>query len=135
MKLSPDGRTLAFMMINAKTYEGRLALVQTDGGAYREIYSFPSSTNFQVAMRLAWTPDGKAILFAIPVPGSVRDFQIMRIGVNGGKPEYTGLTVKALSTFDASPIGSRISFSTEAGNAESDLFVIDNLPALLKRSN
>jgi Tol biopolymer transport system component len=135
MKLSPDGRTLAFTIINAKTQEGRMARVQTDGGNYREILSPFPSISFQAALKLAWTPDGKAILFAIPVPGSPRDFQIMRIGVNGGKPEYTGLTVRALSAFDASPIGSRIAFSTDAGNSESDLFAIDNLPALLKRSN
>jgi Tol biopolymer transport system component len=57
----------------------------------------------------------------------------MRIGIDGGKPEYLGLTVKALNAFDLSPDGSRIAFSTTAnGNPTSQLMAIDNLSSLLQ---
>ena len=127
--LSPDGRTLA---INCRTRgEVRLALVHADGSDYREIYSFKA---LRVSDKLAWTNDGRKIVFA--TSGSMNgDWQIMRIGVDGGKPEFTGLTVKALSTFDLSPDGSRIAYSTTAaGTSTDELLVIDNLAGLLKDS-
>jgi dipeptidyl aminopeptidase/acylaminoacyl peptidase len=117
-----------------------LAVARIDGGDYHEI-SAPIqgvSINFmqqgpggKLADKLAWTKDGRGILFAT-TNGSL-DWQIMRIGVDGGKPEYMGLTVKALNAFDLSPDGSRIAFSTTAsGNSAYPLMAIDNLSSLLK---
>jgi hypothetical protein len=57
----------------------------------------------------------------------------MRIGIDGGKPQSTGLNVKGLGAFDLSPDGSRIVFSTLASaSTRAELFAIDNLTSLLK---
>ena len=110
----------------------RLALVHLAGSDYREIYSFKGG---ELADKFAWTKDGRGIVFATHGAFPSGDWQIMRIEADGGKPEFTGLTVKALSTFDLSPDGSRIAFSTTSGGTSIDeLSVVDNLPALLKDS-
>jgi len=83
---------------------------------------------------VAKTKDGRAIVFATP-GGQRGDWQIMRIGVAGGNPEFTGLTVKALGTFDLSPDGTRIAFSTtRGGNLTEELLVLENLPVFFKDS-
>jgi Tol biopolymer transport system component len=128
--LSPDGRTLAISQRTRTDF--RLGLVRADGSDYREIYSFKA---VYVNDKLAWTKDGRGIVFATATGSPNGDWQIMRIGVDGGKPEFTGLTVKALNTFDLSPDGSRIAFSTLSGGTSTDeLSVVDNLPVLLKQS-
>jgi hypothetical protein len=110
--------------------QDRVALVGVDGSAYREIYAFNASS---VNNKLAWTKDGRAVLFAFHAGSQRDDWQIMRIAVDGGKPDLTGLAVKALGTFDLSPDRSRIAFSTvRGGNSTEELMVVDNLPARLK---
>ena len=130
--LSPDGRTLAITTADGNTPNTRLAVVAVDGSGYREIYA--SFRAFHQADQLAWTKDGRSILFAVNLDGNVNgNYQIMRIGVDGGSPSFTGVNVKGLSTFGLSPDGSRIAFSTLAGaTTNQELFAIDNLPALVK---
>jgi hypothetical protein len=66
--------------------------------------------------------------------GEDRSSKIMRLRSVGGTPEFTGLTIKDLRTFDVSPDGTRIAYSTEPQRLHSApvLFAIDNLPALLR---
>jgi Tol biopolymer transport system component len=130
--LSPDGQRLAIV---AKSPQNRLlsnlAVVGVDGTGYREIYGgFPAANNND---KVAWSKDGRSILFAAnPKPGS-RDWRIMRIGIEGGTPEFTGLLVKDLSTFDLSPDGTRIAFSKTARTTQ-NYWAIDNLTSFLKNS-
>jgi Tol biopolymer transport system component len=132
LTLSPDGRTLAIAALNPQTSETRLARVDVDGSNYRELYGPYQVRRRTTFDRLKWTKDGRSIVFAM----SARDkgWQIMRIGSEGGTPEFTGLMVADLGTFDISPDGTRIAYFTAAGGVDSDqaLFAIDNLPALLK---
>jgi Tol biopolymer transport system component len=129
MALSPDGRTLALALTNANTRETRLALVDVDGGNYRQLHGpYRVNTSFD---KLAWTKDGRSILFA--TSSDRRNWQIMRIAVEGGEPEFTGLKCGELSTFNVSPDGSRIAFSTTGSDVRTDdLIAIVNLPAFIK---
>lgn len=128
--VSPDGRTLAIS--HRVKMKDRVALVHVDGSDYHEICAFNASS---VNDKLVWTKDGRAILFAVPQGNQNSDWRIMRIGIGGGKPEFTGLTVKALGTFDLSPDGTRIAFSTlRSGTATEELLVLENLPVYLKVS-
>jgi len=129
MALSPDGRTLALMMRNPAT-PARLALVGIDGSNYREIYT-TNDIRGTVVDKLAWTPDGRSILFAMSVSDrESSERRIMRISADGGKPESIGLQVNALSTFDISPDSMRIVVST-TDNRRPALRVIDNLSSML----
>jgi Tol biopolymer transport system component len=76
--------------------------------------------------------DGRSILF---VTSNRRDWQIMRIASDGGEPEFTGLAVNDLATFDISPDGLRIAFCTMgSGTKSAEIMAIANLPALIKES-
>ena len=77
-----------------------------------------------------WTKDGRSIIFAAAAGDSNSKTQIMRMSSEGGPAESTGLTISYLNTFDISPDGSRIAYSTTARGSRG-LFAIDNLPALL----
>lgn len=131
--LSPDGRMLAISRLDNKTWEAHLGLAGIDGSNYREIGGpFKSSGPYD---KVAWSKDGRSILFASNDGDGNGDWHIMRLGIERGKAELTGLNVKALSTFDLSPDGSRLAFSTLAsGNKTSELFAIDNLNSLLRDS-
>jgi Tol biopolymer transport system component len=129
--LSPDGRTLALALTDGKTRETRLALVDVDGGNYRQL-SGPYRVNATFD-KLVWTKDGRSIVFV--TSADRRNWRIMRIATEGGEPEFTGLMVRDLSTFDISPDGRRIAFSTTgAGTRTIELMAIANLPALIKES-
>ena len=128
--LSPDGRSLAYAITNPKTSETALFRVDTDGGNPRQLCG-PYKVSFPVD-RLAWPSDGRSIVFAMSAGG--RDTKIMKVDSNGGTPEFTGVTISDLFTFDLSPDGSKIVYSTNARPLDSKrgLYAIDNLPALLK---
>jgi Tol biopolymer transport system component len=129
--LSPDGRMLAISRLDNETWDIHLAIAGLDGSNYHEIGSFKAA--LQPYDKLAWSKDGRSILFASNDGDSNGVWHIMRLGIEGGKPEFTGLDVKALSTFDLSPDGSHIAFSTLAsGNRTSEMFAIDNLASLLR---
>ena len=56
--------------------------------------------------------------------------RIFRIAIDGGKPEYTGLTITGNLGFDLSPDGSRIAYS-DGGGATIEVWLLENvLPAL-----
>ena len=128
--ISPDGRTLALALTNPQTRETRLGLVDIDGSNHRQLYG-PYRVNATYD-KLAWMKDGRSILF---VTSDRRDWQIMRIASEGGEPEFTGLAIKDLSTFDVSSDGTRIAFSTTgAGTKSAEIMAIANLPGLIKES-
>jgi Tol biopolymer transport system component len=111
----------------------RQALLFVVAIGYREIYRgfFAANHNDKVK----WSKDGRSILFAENTDrrNPPRNWRIMRIGVEGGEPEFTGLAVEDLSTFDLSPDGSRIAFSKTARTTQ-EYWSIDNLTSLLKNS-
>jgi Tol biopolymer transport system component len=126
--VSPEGRSLAIATYNPKTSTAHLAVAGVDGSAYRDIYTFQSVRTMD---KLAWSADGRSILFASNPDGA--NWKLMRIGVEGGTAEFTGLAINGLGSFDLSPDGTRIAFdSRAAATSGKELLVIDNLSALLK---
>ena len=92
---------LAVITTDMKGGDSRLAVVGIDGAGYREIHA-PFRTRHPYD-QVAWTKDNRSILFAISDGNLNGTYQIMRIGIEGGTPAFTGVSVKALSTFDLSP--------------------------------
>ena len=74
---SPDGRTLAFVRQTAAVI-GKIYLVQVAGGEPRRL-----TFNDQQTPGLAWTPDGREIVFSAGVSNS----NLWRISSLGGMPE------------------------------------------------
>jgi Tol biopolymer transport system component len=116
LAISPDGRTLAFMVFDRKLNRTRLATVGTDGQGYRELTEPVHARNIRT--KLIWSRDGESIYFTIsaepPGVGSADSdrHRIMRVSARGGVPQSTGIEVDGLERFDVSPDGSRITYSS-----------------------
>ena len=132
--LSPSGSTLAMALSLPRPggWEGRLARIAADGSDFRELYApQPDSTEkdiFGGGPMLAWTKDGKAILFA---QGS-REWRLMRISSEGGPAKFIELTTAGLQhDLDVSPDGSRIAFSHGKAEIKETLVWENLLPAVV----
>ena len=75
---------------------------------------------------LAWTKDGRSILFA----QGEHDWQLMRIPAAGGQPELAGLTTTGLRhDLALNPDGSRIAFGHGKFSIK-ETMAIDHLSAV-----
>jgi Tol biopolymer transport system component len=141
--LSPDGKTFV-ATIGRKVPEGkafaqdneeRLVLVGVDGSGYKELYSPYKLQAGPWGEMLAWTPDGRSILFAQAGQFATAAYgvaYIMRIPAVGGKPEPTGLELKgSWAQISLSPDGSRIAYNTHDDGVR-QLWRLDNVLSLLK---
>jgi Tol biopolymer transport system component len=114
LALSPDGKTLAFPLPRA------IGLVTVDGSGFREL---PAAGVGQVG----WTPDGRAILFRSQ-QGGPSNRRLMRVSVDGGEPEFTGLD--QIEGFSITSDGSRIAFTRSAAGSlgrNVEVWALDNL--------
>jgi Tol biopolymer transport system component len=115
----------------------QLYRVNTDGTEYREV--FGPFTGITAGDRLSWTNDGRAILFVSRegASGECRVssclFKLMRVGADGGSPEFTGLEMNLGTTgvFSVSTDGSRIAFDTTLPG--SDELVALDVSSLMKQ--
>ena len=78
---SPDGRTLAFARRSA-AYTADIYLMQVAGGEPRRL-----TFNDQWTRGLAWTPDGREIVFSLHPGGGGSNSSLWRISSLGGMPE------------------------------------------------
>ncbi|MGZ6371613.1 MAG: TolB family protein, partial [Bdellovibrionota bacterium] len=129
VSLSPDGRTLAIRRHDSRVGvagKTHFARVGVEGTGYRELYTMD---RLVAGDQLAWTPDGRGIVFD---QRHEDGFQIMRIPAEGGAPEFTGLEVKdfTMQNLHFSPNGSRITFSSVQRGSQ--VWVLDNVLSALK---
>jgi len=80
-RLSPDGRTVAFVR-KRQLLESSIHLVSADGGEPRLLVTGNVLTN-----GLDWTRDGREIIFAASRSGSPGYFALWRVPVVGGEPQ------------------------------------------------
>jgi Tol biopolymer transport system component len=102
--LSPDGKWLAITCTTPDHPGRRVYIIPSGGGEPRMVTANPDSYFH------TWSPDGKTILFARPVNGSIN---IMSIAVEGGME--TALTKGAGTSDDPdySPDGQYIYFNSD----------------------
>jgi sugar lactone lactonase YvrE len=109
LAMSPDGRTLALILSDGK--KSHLVRVGVDGAGYRVLYSAEGSGVGGAALSrsgLAWTKDGRSILF---MDSDKTGQRLLRIAADGGKPEFTGLTIGEIdAVFDLTPDGGTLAF-------------------------
>jgi Tol biopolymer transport system component len=124
LQLSPDGRTVACQFADkTNSYTGTLA---TDGSGYRELYKDYKAALFG----LAWTQDGRALLFGRRGEQKYT-WEIMSIPAAGGSPVSTGLRGNGtLQNLNLSATGSRVAFSAASNGRE--IWALDNVLSVLK---
>jgi hypothetical protein len=79
----------------------------------------------KVVLSIAWTPDGKNILYAQQKePGSpVSTVEVFSVAVTGGEPRPVGLEMELLNHLRVHPDGRRPAFV--AGESSSELWVME----------
>jgi Tol biopolymer transport system component len=120
LSLSPDGRTLAFLL-SRDAARRTLVTMPVQGGTPREV---SGGGNQQYAVwRSVWTPDGRHLLFVgSDISGRNRVFAVP---ARGGEPKPLDLTMKQIVSPDLSPDGEQLVFTGIESAPE--LWVIKNL--------
>jgi Tol biopolymer transport system component len=124
LRLSPDRRMLAVWYADLPGLKAHLGTLRVDGGEFHELLTVPGSLS-----GMEWTKDGRTILFAQHHGDKT---QLMRIAVQGGMPEFTGIEIEGwIGGMDLSPDGSRLAFSV-SHYPGADLWSVDNVLSVLK---
>lgn len=111
--VSPDGKQLAYVYWNGGPTHS-IEIVPAAGGPFREVFR-GSPDRYG---NLAWTPDGKYLLFTSSL-GDDPKHALWRVPASGGQAEQTGLSMPGLNSVQVHPDGKRIFFvSNDTGPTE-----------------
>ncbi|MBI3424476.1 MAG: PD40 domain-containing protein [Acidobacteria bacterium] len=118
--LSPDGRRFAVK------FGQSLIVIPVAGGDTRELLKLREHEPFTSYGTVAWTPDGRNLLF---IDGGDKQPELWRIPAGGGEPQQLGQLMEGAFDLRIHPAGRRIAFSaSQKKNAE--VWVMENfLPA------
>jgi Tol biopolymer transport system component len=131
--LSPDGRSLAVRLGDAGDKASVLAIVPAGGGEPRELLRLTRPDLLPPWGGLAWTPDGRYVLFARTTEHSGgQPFELWRIRAEGGTPQKTGIAVEGLRHLRVHPDGERIVFN--AGHIQHEVWVLEGFLPEPKRN-
>ena len=121
LTVSPDGRLLAFTV--SRNRSQLVMVVPSEGGDPHEIFRIDlSSSGFRIpnGAGLAWTPDGREILFVKAVVG-----ELWALPAEGGEPRPLGMRMKNLGNLALHPDGRQIAFQSGSGALE--VWALENL--------
>lgn len=106
---SPDGKTVAFVRLMS-VVAGEIYLVSVDGGEPKRLTSSGEGIS-----SLAWTPDGREIVFSSRYGGRNR---LLRVSVEGGTPQWIAASGNEALYPAFSRQGSRLAWSRPTDNTE-----------------
>ncbi|HUP44538.1 MAG TPA: LpqB family beta-propeller domain-containing protein [Thermoanaerobaculia bacterium] len=128
LAVSRDGAHIAFRELEPDyEKEDLIQIVPVTGGKPREILREPvEAANGNIAGNtgLAFTPDGRYVLFGRRVPPGSGNIELWRVSVEGGKAERLGLTMPRLTGISVHPDGRQLAFT--AGENVGELWVLEN---------
>ena len=123
LALSPDGERLAVQCVRPAS----LIILPVSGGEPQEVSGYG-----QVATRespLAWTADGKHILFL--GKATVEDkYELYRISAKGGNAEPLGLPMAGYGSSSAHPDGRKLLFAARETEATAQVWALENVGKL-----
>ncbi|MCK4337312.1 MAG: PD40 domain-containing protein, partial [Candidatus Aminicenantes bacterium] len=120
--LSREGRWLALLNRAKKRI---LKVISTSGGEPHELYRFEQGKSWIIS--LAWTPDGRYVLFSKQRPEPDSKWELWRIHAEGGKPQKLGLAMLGFDSLSVHPDGQRIAFSSSGFKMKPhEIWVMEN---------
>lgn len=132
LALSPDGRQIALAVQAHGAEPPTLNIMPAAGGEPRELYRPKAPADFGWNT-LAWTPDGKYLVFGIVPNGSTASRQrtdLWEVSVEGGQAQKLDLTMDQVRQLRIHPGGQQIAF--ESGSSSFEIGVMENLLVALK---
>ncbi len=136
LTLSPDGGSLAYVANPPGDSLVYLYLVPVAGGSARRMGALATRGQSDRVRRagLAFTPDGKSILFGKPVSEDpnmpwVGDTELFTIAIEGGAPHPAGLTLPEIRQISFAPDG-RLTF-TAGPSSKLEIWSMDNISTRL----
>ncbi len=128
LALSPDGSQVAFFNRNA------LMTLPISGGKARTILQLKQPEYFVSIHALAWTPDGRRLLFLKESANYSEQSvsTLWRVSADGGEPENTGLAMKGMHELSVHPDGRRIGFTARSGSDGPETWAIEGFASLLQ---
>ena len=120
MALSPDGRSMVVRLANRGIE--RVCLPWCRSAVAKRGSWCGSSRAFPPGGGLAWTPDGKHMLFTQTKDDSEQPFELWRIPLEGGAPLQTGIAMEGLRDLRVHPDGQQIAF--RAGHGQGEVWVM-----------
>jgi Tol biopolymer transport system component len=132
--LSPDGKWLATV---SREKERAILIVPSEGGEPRELCRFTLKGGHPTW--LDWTPDSQSVIFSKRIDelkSGVSGWGLYRVSIDGGDPEFLGISTTYISDFDIHPDGKHFAFASYGPEwKEAKLWVMENfLPAEEKGS-
>jgi Tol biopolymer transport system component len=122
LALSRDGRQLAFEVHESGSKI--IKVLPAAGGEARELLRGDGSLMPPGFGTIAWTPDGRSVLFARRTgPGSPKT-ELWSVPVQGGEPRKLELTAENMRDLSVHPDGRHIAYT--AGRDRSEVWVMEN---------
>jgi Tol biopolymer transport system component len=107
--VSPDGAQVAFLESDNRAESTAVRIMPSAGGESREVFrASPWSGNVRFGV-LAWTPDGKNLLFVRPAANAQ---ELWSVPAAGGEARKTGISMSGIKSPAMQPGSNRLAFST-----------------------
>lgn len=121
LAVSPDGVRLAWVVWNEDRPRSELMVLPITGGEPASV------TRGEIESQPRWSPDSRHLLYARRV--DEEDFmnpvrEMVRVPVEGGEPESTGIRMEELRGIEVHAPSNRISFT--AGEVQNELWIMEN---------
>ena len=127
--LSPDGQKLAFGSAEVEHEDPRFAsrtlmVMPVTGGKPRTVLDLDPESQGRYFYSLAWTRDGRHLLFSRHVAAPEVPSELWRLPLAGGEAQKIGLPVWGRGSLSTHPDGRRVAFTYRGG--EVSLWVMEN---------
>jgi serine/threonine protein kinase/Tol biopolymer transport system component len=128
--ISPDGRQIAAFYFTDPAAVPKLAVMPAEGGAPTQVIDMPKDLDFSFPPKgLAWTADGRSILFPVLQKG-VTNIWVQPLGATQAKHapprQWTHFSANSVTRFAISPDGKQLALARDAGTT--DIVLITHLP-------
>jgi Tol biopolymer transport system component len=128
--LSPDGKTLAFILVDPNTGNSVLAVAPASGGSLRELFRRAVPDGISTSMGVFWAPNRDQLFFSTHgVPDTDEPERIWKVDYSEAEPEVTEVQgaegLKGAEDLVIHPESSRIAFV--GGEERSEIWMMTNL--------